>query len=136
MDQVAISARHRKGRPMIPLQGVASRAITGAVCLAFTLCGGQARAQFSSRDGYSESGEYRVQVEITPYLWLPATSGTARIGGSFVGRDVSFDSGPPSIADLAHSLHGAVVAYGLVRYGPWSAELDFQWIDAFHHSTV
>ena len=99
------------------------------------LSAGPALAQFSARDGYAENGGYRVQVEITPYLWLPAASGTARIGQNF-GRDVSFDSGPPSIADLAHSLHGAFVGYGLLRYGPWSAELDFQWIDAFHKSTV
>jgi hypothetical protein len=104
--------------------------------LGIGLWGGPTRAQFSARDGYAENGGYRVQVELTPYLWLPATSGTARIGGSSVGRDVTFSSGPPSIANLAHSLHGAFVGYGLVRYGPWSAELDFQWIDAFHKSTV
>jgi hypothetical protein len=92
-------------------------------------------AQLSAQDGYAENGGYRVQVELTPYLWLPAASGTARIGGNF-GRDVSFDSGPPTIADLAHSLHGAFVGFGLLRYGPWSAELDTQWIDAFHKSTV
>ena len=40
------------------------------------------------------------------------------------------------MADLAHSLHGALIAYGLLRYGPWSAELDFQWIDVFHKSTI
>lgn len=95
----------------------------------------QAHAQFSARDGYAEDGGYRVQVELTPYLWLPASSGTARIGGR-LGRDFSFDSGPPTIADLAHSLHGAFVGYGLLRYGPWSAEIDTQWIDAFHKSSV
>jgi hypothetical protein len=99
------------------------------------LSASQALAQFSARDGYAENGGYRVQVEIAPYLWLPAASGTARIGGS-LGKDVSFDSGPPTIADLAHSLHGAIVGYGLLRYGPWSAELDVQWIDAFHKGTV
>jgi hypothetical protein len=99
------------------------------------LSAGQALAQFSARDGYEPDGAYRVQVELTPYLWLPAVSGTARIGGSF-GKDVSFDSGPPTIADLAHSLHGAIVGYGLLRYGPCSAELDIQWIDAFHKSMI
>lgn len=95
----------------------------------------QAHAQFSARDGYAEDGGYRVQVELTPYLWLPATSGTIRIGGN-LGRDFGFDSGPPTIADLAHSLHGAFVGFGLLRYGPWSVELDTQWIDAFHKSSV
>ena len=66
-----------------------------------------------------------MQVELTPYIWLPAVSGTIRVGGT-VGRDFSFDSGPSTPADLAHSLHGAIVGYGLVRYGPWSVELDLQ----------
>jgi hypothetical protein len=99
------------------------------------LSAGPALAQFSPRDGYAPDGSYRVQVELTPYLWLPATSGTARLGGDFVGKDVPFHSGPPTVADLAHSLHGAFVGFGLVRYGPWSIELDSQWISAYHSST-
>jgi hypothetical protein len=27
---------------------------------------------FSPRNGYAADGSYRVQVEVTPYLWLPA----------------------------------------------------------------
>ena len=107
--------------------------ISGGILIGFSTT--QALAQFSARDGYAEDGGYRVQVELTPYLWLPASSGTARIGGS-LGRNFNFDSGPPTIADLAHSLHGAFVGYGLLRYGPWSADLDTQWIDAFHKSSV
>ncbi len=107
-------------------------AVAAAAGLASVLPTSPALAQFSARDGYAADGAYRVQVELTPYLWLPATSGTARLGGGVRGKDVNFDTGPPSIADLAHSLHGAVVGYGLLRYGPWSTELDFQWIDAFH----
>jgi len=91
-------------------------------------------AQFSARDGYAPDGSYRAQAELAPYLWLPATTGTVQIGN--FGRNFNFDSGPPTPADLAHSLHGALVAFGLVRYGPWSGELDFQWIDAFHKTTV
>jgi hypothetical protein len=109
------------------------RAVAGGMLV--VLAAVPAHAQFSPRDGYAPDGSYRVQVELTPYLWLPAVSGTARIGAAFA-KDVSFGSGPPSIADLAHSLHGAVVGDGLLRYGPWSAELDLQWLDAFHKSAV
>ena len=128
---------HRRYRPMIPLGGgAASRAIAVAVCAGFALSANPARAQYSPRDGYTENGGYRVYLEMTPYLWLPASKGTASIGqGSSFGTDVSFSSGPPSPADLAHSLHGAIVAFGLLRYGPWFTEADFQWIDAFHKST-
>ena len=112
-----------------------SRQLTILSCIMVGVSASQADAQFSAQDGYADSGGYRVQVELTPYLWLPASSGTARIGGN-LGRDFSFDSGPPSIADLAHSLHGAFVGYGLLRYGPWSTELDTQWIDAFHKRSV
>ncbi len=108
-------------------------AVSSGVAIALSVS--PALAQFSAQDGYAPDGSARVQVELTPYLWLPATSGTIHLKGNF-GRQVDFDSGPPSIADLAHSLHGAVVGYGLVRYGPWSTELDIQWIDAFHKSTV
>lgn len=103
--------------------------------IAVALFADPALAQLSAKDGYAPDGAPHVQVELTPYIWLPAVSGTARVGGT-VGRDFSFDSGPPTPADLAHSLHGAIVGYGLVRYGPWSVELDLQWIDAFHKSTV
>ena len=134
MDQVMIALGSRKSLPVIPpCQGVASLAIAGAVCLGFALSPSPARAQYSPQDGYTENGGYRVHAELTPYLWLPASKGTASIGN---GREVSFSSGPPTIADLAHSLHGAVVAFGLIRYGPWSAETDFQWIDAFHKTTI
>lgn len=107
----------------------------GGCAVVIVLSSGAARAQFSAQDGYAPDGTARVQVELTPYLWLPAASGTIHFGGNF-GRTVSFDSGPPTLADLAHSLHGAFVGYGLLRYGPWSAEMDIQWIDAFHKSTV
>jgi len=89
----------------------------------------------SAKDGFSDDGTYRVQVELTPYLWLPATSGSLKVGGNS-SRGFDFDSGPPTLADLAHSLHGAFIGFGLLRYGPWSVELDTQWIDAFHKTSV
>jgi hypothetical protein len=136
MDEGVMLPRRRERHASMLPRRMASRAIAGSVlCFGLTLWRGEARAQYSAHDGYTENGGYQVHVELTPYLWLPATTGTLSVGGSFAGQDVSFGSGPPSVPDLAHSLHGALVAFGLVRYGPWSAELDFQWIDAFHKST-
>jgi hypothetical protein len=126
---------HNRGGDAVtwPFRRMVGRVVASSIVVA--LSGGPALAQFSAQDGYAPDGSARVQIELTPYIWLPAVSGSAHIGGSF-GRDVNFDSGPPTPADLAHSLHGAVVGYGLVRYGPWSVEMDLQWIDAFHKSTV
>ena len=101
-----------------------------AVCLLLVMWSSPAKAQFSARDGYDDSGGYRVQVEITPYLWLPAVDATVGFGRLPV-NDISVNRAPPTIARLAESLHGAFIAFGLLRYGPWSAELDVQWIDAF-----
>ncbi|MBV8705029.1 MAG: hypothetical protein JO118_15120, partial [Acetobacteraceae bacterium] len=46
-----------------------------------------ARAQVSARDGYAPDGSYRVQVEVTPYAWLPATSTNFTLGprGGIIG---------------------------------------------------
>jgi hypothetical protein len=135
MEDVIMSLRRPEGRPIVGSQGVGLRAIAGVVCLVFALSVSQARAQFSARDGYAENGGYRVQVEITPYLWLPAVSATASFGRLPL-NDISVNRPPPSVAQIVDSLHGAFVGYGLLRYGPWSAELDLQWIDAFHKRSL
>ena len=69
-----------------------------------------------------------MQVEITPYIWLPATNTKFDLGpNSRISGSVS--SGVPSAAQLTSSLHGAFMGYTLVRYGPWSTELDFNWVE-------
>src|SRR6187549_1850618 len=90
--------------------GIGSSAIATTVLLALALWGGEARAQFSAKDGYGEDGGYRVQVEITPYLWLPAVSATASFGRLPV-NDISVNRAPPSIAQIVDSLHGAFVGF-------------------------
>ncbi len=98
-------------------------------CLVLAVAAGPARAQLSANDGYAADGSYKLQVEITPYLWLPATDTKFDLGpNSRISGSVS--SGVPSAAKLASSLHGAFMGYTLVRYGPWSAELDFDWVEA------
>jgi hypothetical protein len=75
---------HSSGsRPIsLNLSRHALRIVIGSGLL-IALPAGQVFAQLSAQDGYAENGGYRVQVELTPYLWLPAASGTARIGGNF-----------------------------------------------------
>ena len=95
-----------------------------------------ARAQlFSTNDGFTQDGKYQLQTELTPYLWLPAVSGTLHSASPRIG-DVDFNTGFPTPADLAHSLHAAFMGTGLVRYGPWTAEIDIQYLDASQSTTV
>jgi hypothetical protein len=84
---------------------------------------------FSNRDGYWLDGTYRVQVELTPYLWLPALDATIGLKRP-PGQDVSINRPRLTVSKLVNSLNGAFVGYGLVRYGPWSAELDVDYISA------
>lgn len=98
--------------------------------LAATVCVGQASAQFAGNsDGYAPDGSYRLQVELTPYLWLPATSTNFSLGPRG-GINGSTSTGLPTAAQLANTLHGAFMGFGLLRYGPWSTELDLDWVTA------
>lgn len=89
-----------------------------------------AHAQFSAREGYAADGQYRMQTELMPYVWLPATSATAHLGRPDAGRTVSIDAGVPSVSQITSVLDAAFMGAGLVRYGPFSVELDVQWINA------
>lgn len=119
--------------------------VTGAVvalrCLGFLLglgvllAGSPAQAGMpSARDGYGPDGSYRVQVELSPYLWLPASRTNFTLG-PHGGVSGTVDTGIPTAQQLANSLHGAFMGYGLLRYGPWSAELDIDWVSASGHKT-
>lgn len=107
-----------------------------AAALAITITSaGPARAQlFSNRDGYSPDGSYRIQVELTPYLWLPALNATIGLNRP-PGTDISINRPRVTVSNLVDSLNGAFVGDGLVRYGPWSAELDVDWISAHQTKT-
>ena len=95
-----------------------------------------AQAQFFSvNDGYSDDGKYRVQVELSPYLWLPSVAGSVHFARPRLGTQ-DFNSGFPTAAELKDSLHAAFMGAGLLRYGPWSAEMDIQYIDGSTSSTL
>jgi hypothetical protein len=109
-----------------------------ALCL-FAFAGRPAQAQyFSNHDGFTDSGGYRTQVELSPYLWLPATSGHIGFARQAVASRISgnFSSGVPSIADLASTLHFSFMGAGLVRYGPYSGELDLQYVSGSQSSDL
>ncbi|HEX5327988.1 MAG TPA: hypothetical protein VFW75_15075 [Acetobacteraceae bacterium] len=86
-----------------------------------------ARAEVSAQDGYGPNGRYQVHVEIVPYVWLPAVNGTVKLGR---GADLNISQGVPSVSKLTSTLTGAFIAAALVRYGPWSGEIDFQHVSA------
>jgi len=116
-----------------PQQGP-QRCMSGCTAIAIMLVAltwsSAARAQFSAREGYTEDGQYRVQVELVPYVWLPATSGTVHLGRPNAGQTVSINAGVPTVSELANVLDAAFIGAGLLRYGPWSAEIDMQWVNA------
>ncbi len=112
--------------------------LTMGICLA-TVAGRPAHAQyFSDHDGYTDGGAPRVQVELSPYLWLPASSGQVgfaheAVSSHFAG---SFGSSVPSLNDLANSLHFSFMGDSLLRYGPYSGEVDLQYVSAFKSQTL
>lgn len=111
---------------------------TIALCLACS-ASKPARAQyFSNQDGYTDNGAYRVQVELSPYLWLPASSGKIGFARQAVASHISgnFSTSVPSISSLASTLHFSSMGAGLLRYGPYSAELDLQYINASQSKTL
>lgn len=93
------------------------------------LAAGPAAAQFSARESYTPDGAYQFSVELTPYLFLPAVD--ASIGLRRAAFDVSVNQGVPSLAKVLSSLNMAFMGDGLVRYGPYSAEINVQYVSAF-----
>ncbi len=101
-----------------------------ALCLAASFSP-PARAQyFSNRDGYTDTGAYRVQVELDPYLWWPGFAGSVNFATPIANERLpnAFNTGLLSPSDLVHILHAAFMGDGLVRYGPYSAEMDLQYV--------
>jgi hypothetical protein len=105
-------------------------------CLALAMsCGAAPAATVSAQDGFSTTGTYQWNFELDPYLWLPAATASFAAGrnGQISGGTTT---GIPSISNLAQSLHGAFMGAALTRYGPFSGEVDIQWIDAAQGKTT
>jgi OmpA family len=98
-----------------------------------------ARAQyFTNHDGYTDSGAYRVQVELDPYLWWPGLAGSVHFASPLVNDRTTgnFNTGLFSPSLIAHTLHAAFIGAGIVRYGPYSAELDLQYLSVSQSKTL
>ena len=120
-------------------RSMAAWTLGGMAFLAALAVAVPARAQyFSNRDGYTDAGGYRVQVEIDPYLWLPATSGNVDFARSDVSNHISgdFSTEVPTLQKLANVLHFSFMGAGIVRYGPYFGEIDLQYINASQSQTL
>ena len=128
--------------PLRLMPAAAGVVLGGLVC-------GPAAAQFSPRESYTPDGAYRFSVELTPYLFLPAVDASIGLGSPFANgigsrvsaaaapaQSASVNQGVPSIAKVLESLHMAFIGDGLVRYGPYSVELDVQYVSAFDKRTL
>src|SRR4051812_31726483 len=100
----------------------------GGVAAVLLLLGVQpARAGVSPQDGYTADGAPKLFIELAPYLWLPASNSQATLRND---ATAAISAGIPSISQLTNVLTGAFMGLGVLRYGPWSAELDIDYIGA------
>ena len=113
------------GRGHRPKRRGLSLSLSALAC-ALALVGGRAaQAEVSAQDGYSPSGAYQVHVELIPYAWVPAVSGNVKLGS---GASANISQGIPSLSQITSALTGAFIGAGLLRYGPWSGEIDIQYV--------
>ena len=91
------------------------------------LLNARAHAAVSPNDGYASDGTYQWHFELAPYGWVPATSADIKLGN---GANVNINAGMPTLSQLKNVLTGAFMGFGLVRYGPWSAQINIQYIAA------
>lgn len=130
---------HRFGGPRTPLVRwsgyVHTPLSTIAIGIVLAMSAAPASAQVSAKDGYGADGGYQWNFEIDPYAWLPASTASFSAGhsGQIAG---STSSSIPSAQQLAQTLHGAFMGYGIARYGPFSGEVDFQWVTASEGKTI
>jgi hypothetical protein len=102
-------------------------AIAALGCLLIATSVQRARAEVSAQDGYAPDGSSQLHVELAPYGWIPASSTNIQLGR---GASVNISQGMPTVAQITSALKGAFIGAGLVRYGPWSGEVDVQWVSA------
>jgi hypothetical protein len=103
------------------------------------LGGAPAHAQFfTNTDGYAADGSPRLQVELTPYGWWPGISGSVHFASPLVDSRTpgTFNTGLLSTSFIKDVLHAAFIGAGIVRYGPFSAEMDLQYLSASESKTL
>jgi hypothetical protein len=98
-----------------------------------------ARAQyFSNKDGYAADGTPKLQVELDPYAWWPGVGGSVHLASPIIDdrRPGSFNTGLFSWSFLRDVLHFAFMGDGVVRYGPFSGEIDMQYLSVSESQTL
>lgn len=111
--------RRNHGKPR------AVRTVVMAMVALAMLGTGIAQARVSPDDGFAPDGSYRWHFELAPYLWLPATTARVELGN---GASANVNAGVPSVSQLREALTGAFLGIGQVRYGPWSAQIDINYV--------
>ena len=104
-------------------------AATMLVALVAALAPHTARAGVSPDDGYAPDWSYQWHFELAPYAWVPATSASIRLGN---GASANVNAGMPTLSQLENVLTGAFMGLGIVRYGPWSAQINIDYVAASH----
>lgn len=115
---------------------LASRAVAAAsLALAFILgCASPAAAEFfSASDGFKADGAPTFTFELEPYLYLPYTNATIGLDRP-AGEDINVNRPRPTVASLVPKLSFAADCDCLVRYGNWSAEVNFIYISLKEHT--
>jgi hypothetical protein len=92
-----------------------------------------AAEDFSSHEGFTDSGAPKWAFEIDPYLYLPYTSAT--FGLNRAPGDETINLPRPTIASLS-KLNGAFTSDAIGRYGNWSGELNILYIAASSDTSV
>lgn len=120
----------RKHQPKFAASTIAATARPFIAAIGFAavlaVSGPAARAQDFTHDGYALDGTYMLNVELTPYGFLPHVATTVNGIGP---RGRAGVSGSISGWQIVHSLNGAFFGDGLARYGPYSAEINIDWVD-------
>ena len=102
-------------------------AVAVLCCVLVAIGAGTTRAEVSAQDGFAPDGSAQLHIEIAPYAWIPATGGSIKLGS---GAAVNIGQGMPTVSQITSALKGAFIGFGQARYGPWSGEIDFQWVSA------
>jgi hypothetical protein len=116
------------------LQNRSVAALGVAAALLILLFTTPATAQFSAREGFTADGTAHWTFEVSPYLFLPNVNATIGLQHP-AGFDISINQNRPTVSKVIASLNGAFVAYNLVRYGNWSAELNLLYLSVSGRKT-
>lgn len=121
-----------RGRPARSRRRDAAISATAAA-LALVLAVPPAHAGVSAQDGYTADGAYQLNVEVAPYMWLAGVNATAK---TVQGATASVNTGVPSVSQITSVMTGAFMGAGLLRYGPYFAQLDIDYFGVAQTTSI